>query len=261
MAIDNELGGREVTVLPSHDKIWRGMKKGRFTPSELLQTDRVILNTVRWGGAYMCGMGKDWIVIAFGYRHGNEWGEMLESFFSNEMGYVRDILQEVECGMILEDADRDFLSIDRLEGDRRVKLTGEMSTTYVNHDTSYDAEDTSTADAYSFEFESLVSSYPPNDDKSSDANRERIGVGLVHSILVAKHLGVEKLKTTKRYYDRYLLPKGLILRNAIKLLLMQISTYIPGNANIWKSFELPLYDIPIFPYRMQMVALWDQSTN
>ncbi len=65
MVVDNELGGRDVTVLPSWEKIWSGVKKGRFTPSKWLRTGRVILNTVRWSGAYLCAMGGDWSVPAF----------------------------------------------------------------------------------------------------------------------------------------------------------------------------------------------------
>ncbi len=60
MVVDNELGGREVTVLPLSEKRWRGVKEGPFSPSKMLRTDRVILNTVRSDGAYLRGMGADW---------------------------------------------------------------------------------------------------------------------------------------------------------------------------------------------------------
>ncbi len=60
--VDNELGGRGVTALPSWKKNWDGLKTGSLTPSVWLQTDGVTLNTVRWGGTFLCGMGQNWSV-------------------------------------------------------------------------------------------------------------------------------------------------------------------------------------------------------
>ena len=263
--VDNELGGREVTVLPSWEKIWSGLKRGRFTPSEWLWTDRAILNTVRWSGAYLCGMGADWSAhvkdYAYDFRAGTE---ILESFFSREMGGMRCILQRVEWEMEGENGEREFLSIHRLGGDGRVDLTEAMSSAYGNRDTSYDVSDTCTVDAYSFEFDSLVSSYPGKDKNTRGSpNRESVTVGLVHSVLLAKHIGIEKLHAIRRYYDEYCVPEGIFLRNAIKLLHLQTNTHIPDDARIWEMFDYEsiCYQIPIFPYRMQMVALWDEGTN
>ena len=85
MVVVNELWGRKVTVLPSWVNIWRGFVKRRFTTRRCLRTDRVILNTLRWGAAYLCGMGRSWCVHASGPASGNrsdkEWGEFLESLF------------------------------------------------------------------------------------------------------------------------------------------------------------------------------------
>ncbi len=262
MVVDNEFGGTEVTVLPSWKKVWTGMKNGRFTPSKWLRTDRVILSTVRWSGAYLCGLGAEWsahgLEIPFDLRNG---AEILQSFLSKEMEDVRDILQHVEWDMNVGNDGHDFLSIHRLGGDGRVELTGEMTTAYGNRATSYDTSDTSTVEAYSFEFNSLVSSYPASDEKHRSANRERIAVGLVHSVLLANHLGVETLHEIRRYYDAHHLPEGIILRKAFKLLLMQTNTQIADDAKIWDMFKPIGYQIPIFPYRMQMVALWDEATN
>ncbi len=47
MVIDNELGGKEVTALPSRKKMWNGFKKGSFEPSRCLETYHVMLSTVR----------------------------------------------------------------------------------------------------------------------------------------------------------------------------------------------------------------------
>ncbi len=263
IVVDNELGGRDVTVIPSFEKIWKGLKKGEFKPSKWLRTDRVILNTVRWSGAYLCGMGADWSAhtkdFPFDFRDG---AEILKSFFSREMEDMRRILQQVEWDMKIGNDSSDFLSIYRLGRTGEVELTGEMSTAFGNRDTSYDPSDTFTVDAYSFEFMSLVSSYPTVDkDIRRSTNRERIAVGLVHSVLLAKLLGIGNLKAIRRYYDRYRLPDGSILRNAFKLLHRQRSAGIPDDARIWEIFESNGYQIPIFPYRMQMVALWDEATN
>ena len=262
LVVDNELGGGEVTVLPSWEKMKSGIMEGRFTPSKWLQTDRVLLNTVRWSGAYLCGMGEYWSVDTSGDRSGKECGGILESLFSRETEFVLHILKRVEWDLNLGKDGCDYFSIHSLGHCGEVDLTGEESTAYGGGATGYDVGDTSTVDAYSFEFSSLVSSYPTMDMKIKRiANRERIGVGLVHSVLLAKHLGVAKLKTVRRYYDRHRLREGIILRKAFKLLLKQTNTHIPDNAMIWRMFGSIDYQIPIFPYRMQMVALWDQATN
>ncbi len=265
MVVDNELWGREVTVLPSWVKIWRGLKKRRFTPRRCLRTDRVILNTVRWGAAYLCGMGRSWCVPSSGptsgSRSGKECGELLESFFSSEMEDMRNILQRVEWNTNLANDGREFLSIHESGADGIVALTGEMSTAYGNPDTGYNVRDTYAVDSYSFEFNSLVGSYPASNAEYSSGNREKIGPGLVHSMLLAKHLGVKKLKAMRQYYDRQRVPDGANWRNAIKLLLLQTDTHIPDEAKIWEMFESSVDQIPIFPYQMQMVALWDNETN
>ena len=262
MVVDNELGGREVTVLPSLKKMWSELKEGRFTPSKWLRTDRVILNTIRWGGAYLCGVGADWSAhvkdFPFDFRDGTE---ILESFFSREMENVRNVLQHVEWDLNAENDRHELLSIHQCGDDDIVDLTGEMSTAYGNHVTSYVVSDTSTVGVYSYEFNSLVSSYPASKKFTKSANRERIVVGLVHSVLLAKHLGVQKLHAIGRYYDEHRLPRGNILRNAFKLLLLQTNTLILNDSKIWEMFDSFQNQIPIFPYRMQMVALWDQATN
>ena len=210
----------------------------------------------------MCGMGVGWSVDTFGFHNGKESGEILEAFFSREMRDVRRILQRVEWDVNVENDVREFVGIYGLgDDDDMMKLTGEMSTAYGMQDTSYEVSDTSTVDAYSFEFNSLVGSYPGIDERYMRANRERIVVGLVHSVLVAKHLGVEKLRVIRRYYYGHCLPKGAVLRNAFKLLLMQMGTRISDDSKIWEMFTSRFYQIPIFPYRMQMMALWDEATN
>ncbi len=107
-------------VLPSCKKIRSEVMKRRFVPSNWLRTGCVFLNTVRWGGAYLCGMGEGWSVDRSSFRLRsnsghlirNECGELLESFLSRKMVVVRQILQQVEWDMNVENAGREFLSIE-----------------------------------------------------------------------------------------------------------------------------------------------------
>ncbi len=261
MVVDNELGGKEVTVLPSWKKILRGLKQGKFTPSKWLQTDQVILSTVRWGGAYLCSMGEGWSAHKSHsrYRYGGD-AETMESFFSSEMCHIRKLLQHVEWNMYTGNDRHEYIRILPLSRQDTLERTREFSTAYGNLDFKYVISDTTTVEAYSFEFNSLVSSYPGTGDRSRKANRERVGVGLVHSVLLAQHFGVEKLKALRRYYDRYRVPQ-YTLRNAFELLISSIIFGISRDHLIWNLFGGLNYQIPVFPYRMQMVALWEEATN
>ncbi len=256
--IDNELGGREVTVLPSPKKMFDGLKKGSLAPSRWLQTDRVMLNTVRWCGVYLCGMGEHWSVQEFVTREG---AEMLDKFFSEDMKNMLSILQYVEWNVDLAKGGRDFCSIRGLDAQGKAALTGEMSTAYGTGFGLYDVRSTYNAELYSFEFNSLVSSFPASDRKLESGNRESVKVGLAHSVVLAKHLGVEKLSRIRKYYDHYRVPLGSVLQNAFRLLREQMGTGIPDNSQLWELFESSPYKIPLFPYRMQAVALWDEATN
>ncbi len=190
--------------------------------------------------------------------------EVLEKFFSNEMYLyrMRFVLQYVEWNMEVEDGCREILSIAGLGGAYGVdELTGEISTAYGT-DCSYCTMDTSYVDLYSFEFNSLVSSYPFREVKFPRHNREEVTVGLAHSVILAKHLGVEKLKAIRRYYNGHCLPLGKIRRDAFKRLLQQtVSRISDDDERIWRMFESDTHKIPLFPYRMQAVALWDEATN
>ncbi len=186
--------------------------------------------------------------------------EILEKFFSEEMENVRHILQFVEWNIEVENCSRETLSISELgiEG-RHVELTGEMSTAYGTGFSSYYTLGTYDVDLYSFEFNSLVSSYPAGENKR---NRGRVTVELVHSVILAKHLGVERLKAIRRYYDRHNVPAGNIRTDAFKRLLEQTESRIPDDdSKIWRMFKSDFREIPLFPYRMQAVALWDEASN
>ncbi len=256
--IDNELGGREVTVVPSLEKMCDGLKRGSFTPSRWLQTDRVMLSTVRWCGAYLCGIGEQWSVEESVSRKGSE---LLEKFFSGEMFAMFRILQSVEWNIELENGDHELMSIHELASYGLAELSGEMTTAYGTSFGSYDVWGTYNVELYSFEFDNLVGSYPASDTKSRSGNRESVKVGLAHSVVLAKHLGVEKLKAIRQYYDRYRVPSGSLRGNAFRLLRKQMDSGISDDAEIWEMFESIVYKIPLFPYRMQAIALWDEATN
>ncbi len=72
---------------------------------------------------------------------------------------------------------------------------------------------------------------------------------------------VDKLKAIMHYYDRHRVPKGTFLRNAFNLLLEQTGTRISNDSKIWKMLEPIIYNIPVFPYRVQLVYVWDEETN
>ncbi len=175
--------------------------------------------------------------------------QILEAFLSKEMEDMHGILQYVEWDMNLENDGRVLSSVYRLGGDGTIGRTGEMTFGFGSPNAMYDVSDTSTVDAYSSDFDSLVSSYPTRDEEiRKSTNPAKIAVGLVHSVLVAKHLGAQKLKAIRRYYSRYRLPSKVILQRAFELLLMQTNTRIPHDGKIWKIFEPSVYRIAIFPY-------------
>ncbi len=48
------------------------MKTGSLTPSRWLQTSGVTLNTVRWSGTFLCGVGQYWSVEEYRTNRGAE---------------------------------------------------------------------------------------------------------------------------------------------------------------------------------------------
>ncbi len=87
----------------------------------------MMLNTVRWSGAFFCGMGEHWSVRKYAFR---EDGEALGEFFSVEMEKMRRILQYVEWNISVVKGDRDLFSIRVPEEYGHAQLTGELCTAY-----------------------------------------------------------------------------------------------------------------------------------
>ncbi len=106
------------------------------------------------------------------------------------MFLLRKGLQLAEWNIETESGSRQTLSITGLGNEYGfVELTGEMSTAYGTALGSYDVEDPYNVEFYSFEFSSLVGSYPAREDKFRGGNREIATVGLAHSVVLAKHFG------------------------------------------------------------------------
>ena len=127
VVVDNELGGTDVTVWPSFRKAWDAVKRGDFRPGAWLDTDQVELNTVRWCGAYLCGMGNYWSVD--NTRVGNA-SELLASFFSGNLNRARTFLQFVTWNIAGENAVSDLFSIEGTGNQYVVDLCGETNTAY-----------------------------------------------------------------------------------------------------------------------------------
>ncbi len=262
--VDNELSGNDVNVFPSLKKMWHGMTSGQFRPSGWLVAGQAKLCTVRWCGAFLCGMSDSWSVAKYnsmGDIESLRGTEMLASFFSSKLYDFHRALQAVTWNTAGVGGNPKLLSIAGLGELFKTDLREAMSTAYGTSIRGYYLLNTSTVDVYSFEFDSLVSSYPLSEEGSSGGNRQNAAVGLVHSVLLAKHLGVEKLRAIRLYYERYRLPTNKILRDAVELLLKQLNTHLPDASLILDMLDSALWQIPIFPYQMQLVALWEEATN
>ncbi len=156
------------------------------------------------------------------------------------MADVRQVLQFVEWNVQVENDSAEIISIDRLGNrDTVTELTGEMSTAYRTGFSPFLGQDTYYVDFYTFEFNSLISSYPVSEFKSRWANRGSVHVGLTHSMVLAQHLGVEKLKAIRRYYDHHQVPVGRIRLDAFKRLLEQASILPDDDADIWLCLNPP----------------------
>ena len=87
-------------------------------------------------------------------------------------------------------------------------------------------------------------------------------MGLAHSLMVAKHVGVDKLKATRQYYGLHSIHLGFVREVAFKLLQRQSDPLtIIEDSEFWEMFRVDYYSVPLFSFRMQAVALWDDGTN
>ena len=258
LVVDNEIGGTAVTVRPAWKKMWDGLKKGEFKPTKWLQADFTGLCTVRWCAAYLCGIGKKWNVGVYEAR------DQLEHFFSREMSDALRVLQHVTWKPSEDNDDSGVICVKWL-GDELdcVELSGEATTAFGNRIIGYYVDDTWTVISYKPPIDSLISSYPVDSPDLEDGSHpEDLTVGLVHSVLLAKYLGVEKLKEIQHYHRRYQMRDGVIFEKAMELFLKQTGVSVSNESKISKLFCTGSGNVvPLFPYRMQLVALWEQETN
>ena len=232
------------------------MRKGAFSPRKWLEADWAELCTVRWCAAYFCAIGRDWIAGCRGQKR-------LELFFSEEMAYVRRVLQSVTWNRIRDNENCEVIAVKWL-GDEfnYVDLSVETTTVYGSPIRFYDVSTTRTFDYYSFEVDSLVNSYPARGHPAFDSDRERVTASLTYSVVLAKHLGVEKLRGIRCKYEQYQMPKQGKLRKALKLYMKQTVRDISDESEIFEElFDGYSRSIPLFPYRMELIALWEQGTN
>ncbi len=240
--------------------MWKRLRKGSLTPNKWLHIDQVMLNTVRWCGAYLCGMGEQWGGGKFIWAG---MGEILETFFSRKMFLLRDVLQLVEWKIDVKNECHVSMNIYELASHGPTfysELTGAMSTAYGTGYDEYLVGQTSSVNLYSFEFNSLIGSYPTSYEKRRGRNRESLNVGLAHSVVLAKHLGVEKLKRIREYCNHYRVPLGSIRRNAFRIIHEQTDSG-KLDTEIWAMLESIRCNIPLFLYRMQALALWEEATS
>ena len=247
--VDKELAGRDVTVIPSWMRVWNRMKKGEFALLKWLVTDQAKLSTIQSSGAYLCGMGNNWGASRMCDIDSTK---ALATFFSKEMYSTRRFLQKVTWNIEKNDV-IEMLSVSTV-GDKY------METAYGTEICGFRLTDPETVDSYSFEFNSLLGSFPADDSYSSIQNREWVSLGLVHSLLIAKHLGVEKLKSIRRYYEQYGSPFPAFCYESLETFLKQTKDAESHESEILEMF-LDGNDLPMFLYRMQLIALWEQDTN
>ena len=139
---------------------------------------------------------------------------------------------------------------------KNVDLSAE-TTAYRSSISFYYSCGTWDVDLYSFEVESLESSY-----LALGSDREDVTASLVHSLIFEKYSGVEKLRGIRRYYEQYLVPKWVILEKALRRYLRQTDWNTSYESEIFSKLSKCYYTrIPLFPYRMQLVALLEQEID
>ncbi len=289
--VDNELAGTDVTVKVSWRKLLEGVKNWQFDPSAWLISEHALLSTVRWGGAFLCGLGDDW---CGGKDYIGLGTETLSCFFSSDYHIALRTLQNVTINVYEEESDHegeDEKDVEEKGGEEEVNIeneTGandeqngcpifsvtELYPTAVQYDPSGNTLNGATAygtgvfsynlwrtfNSYELEFEGLRTSFPYCISNARVENRENICVELIDSVVMAKHIGSEKLALMRNYYDQACLPTSEIWKDAWLLLLEQCQSLPPEDSQLFKMYQ-DMEHVPLFPYRLQMVALWDEFTN
>ena len=260
--IDNELGGTDITVKVLWGKMWKGLKRGEFRPSEWLGTDQGRLCTVRWCSAFLCGVGGDW-TVGYVWYNGDAM-DGLKTFFSHDLRRSRQVLNKVTWNFSNDDCNCEIFNIGELtkEQSDTMSRAGDSSDSPLAYASTAKCRlnNRNEFKSFAFDFDSLASSYPCIGESWEVGNREKIGVELVQPVLVAKHIGLDRLKTIGRYYMQYRLPTDQVQTAAMSVLLKQTTARFSSEHKICTEFGEDRR-LPRFPYEMEMVALWEQGTN
>lgn len=128
--------------------------------------------------------------------NGSNLRKKMELFFSDEMRTALYKMQKVTWNDCTENENSEVISLKWL-GDNRytVDLSGETTAAYGGRIADYCPFFIVTDELYSFEVDSLTSSYDP-----VKSYRRGVTAVIMHSVLLAKHLWIEKLRVIRRHY-------------------------------------------------------------
>ncbi len=234
--VDNELNDTEIIVKP---KIFN---YGSWNPINWWTTKAQTLCTLRWTGSFLCSYGKQWRSDA------NK--DTLKDLFTGARQSLSTLLSVTFEGVQKNDSIAPFslaLAFRRKGG---IKLAGMAYNSIIKN---YVPDKTFKERIH--QFNNLVSTYNACDDK--DDNRNNLLVELVDSVVMAKHLGGDRLVEIRRSFMALTFPTDAMLQKAWQLLLSQCGELRPTTS---ESNQNPK-NIPQFPWKRLMYPLWDRDTN
>ncbi len=180
--VDNELGGTDISVQVEWRKLKESLMCGKWNPSEWMTTADAELCTVRWGGAYLCALGKDWL----GKSPYAANSEKLSTFL-RVADFRLTALRFVTFNVGEGEADENINSLSEIIGNMGYStITLDKAGGY---ETQLENFNVYTCDSYALQFDNLGSSYPLL-NKWED-NRDKVAVRLLNSVLLAKQVGFE----------------------------------------------------------------------
>ncbi len=164
-------------------KIWNGVKLGNLDPNRRWKTNQLGLRMIRWSGAFLCAMGDDRTVTK-GHRAQDCWNSLM----SAELEEVLLVMKDVTWNFDSKNSGFELFSLTDAVIPRIIR-------TFLS---------------YSFEFNSLTTSYFPRDEYRLNSNRENLAVSVAFSVALSKFQGVRKLSAIRRYSKHYRVPTNLL---------------------------------------------------